>query len=108
MTDLPHIAITPGVCGGEPCIGGTRITARQAAHLWYDCTEWDLDEILRQYPVLTREGIIVACWWRAYYDERGRDSVRWRSWAKWRLANQNGLEDGDYDNVPLPPRKGEH
>ena len=60
VTELaPGITSTPGVCGGEPCIAGTRWRTSTAREYHYDSLR-----ILRDYPSLTvaqvdaaREGV---------------------------------------------------
>jgi uncharacterized protein (DUF433 family) len=65
------IAKTPGVCGGEACVEGTRLAvwmlveARRAG-----CTD---EEILQDYPGLNRERLSSA--W-AYADEHSEEIER--------------------------------
>ena len=54
----PLVTIDPAVCHGQPCISGTRVMVsvvldNLAAGLTYD-------EILHEYPSLTRDGIRAA------------------------------------------------
>src|SRR5579862_8516264 len=61
-----HITSTPGVCGGKPCVAGTRVRV------------WDIavqaqagqspDEILTHFPHLTLSDIHAALAY--YYDNR--------------------------------------
>jgi uncharacterized protein (DUF433 family) len=61
-----HIASTPGVCGGKPCVPGTRVRV------------WDIavraqagespDEILTHFPHLTLSDVHAALAY--YYDNR--------------------------------------
>ena len=54
----PRITIDPEICGGEPCIKGTRIPVHIIlSHL---AAGEDYETILRNFPRLTREDII-AC-----------------------------------------------
>lgn len=56
--DLPGIETNPGVCGGEPCILGTRVPVwvlEQARQL--GTTEADL---LRAYPTLRADDLANA------------------------------------------------
>jgi uncharacterized protein (DUF433 family) len=64
------ITIEPGKCGGKPCIRRMRITV-------FDVLEYlgggmSVEEILEDFPDLTREDIAAAC---AFAAEFGRD--RW-------------------------------
>ena len=65
VTELaPGIMSTPGVCGGEPCIAGTRWRTSTAREYHYDSLR-----ILRDYPSLTVAQVDAAI---AY--ERGRSA----------------------------------
>jgi uncharacterized protein (DUF433 family) len=50
-----HITIEPGKRGGKPCIRGLRITVYEV--LEYLASGMSEDEILRDFPDLTREDI---------------------------------------------------
>lgn len=55
---FPNIESTHGVCGGEPCITGTRIPVwllEQARRLGKSQSE-----VLRAYPTLRREEVLLA------------------------------------------------
>jgi len=52
------ITIEPGKCGGKPCIRGMRITVSDV--LGYLASGMSVDEILADFPDLTREDI-QAC-----------------------------------------------
>jgi uncharacterized protein (DUF433 family) len=63
-----RIAITPGVRSGRPCIKGTRITV-------YDVLEYlaggmTEDEIIADFPSLTREDIRAALAFAAARERR--------------------------------------
>jgi uncharacterized protein (DUF433 family) len=50
-----HIVRNPDICGGEPTIRGTRVTLRTLlASLAEGCDE---EEILRNFPAVTREDL---------------------------------------------------
>ena len=54
--DYRHIvAIDPGKCGGKPCIRGMRITVYDV--LDYLASGMSEDQILRDFPDLTREDV---------------------------------------------------
>ena len=62
-----YIQITPGVRSGKPCIAGTRITPTDV--LEYLAGGMSEDEILRDFPSLTRDHILAVL---AYAAERER------------------------------------
>ena len=53
-----RIIINPKVCHGQPCIKGTRIPARQLLGMLANGDT--VEELLEEYPSLTREDIF-AC-----------------------------------------------
>lgn len=53
-----RIAIDPSICHGQPCVRGTRIPVYQIVHML--ASGDSLEELLREYPSLTREDIL-AC-----------------------------------------------
>ena len=63
----PHITSDPNICGGSPCIEGTRITVRTIAiyALHYGQTP---EELLTHYPHLSLASIYDALSY--YYDNR--------------------------------------
>lgn len=96
----PYVSIDPGVQCGVPCIGGTRLPAEQFARIWWE-SGYTLERMLSSWPTLTREGLIVACWYMGAYDKR-MWYERWRDWAKqWK----QDMWEGNYDKVPLPPQQ---
>jgi uncharacterized protein (DUF433 family) len=67
---LDRISIDPAVCGGKPCIKGTRIWVS----LILDFLAGGMSEanLLAEYPVLTHEDVLAAI---AYGAEAARDRV---------------------------------
>jgi uncharacterized protein (DUF433 family) len=67
---LARIAIDPAVCGGKPCIKGTRIWVS----LILDLLAGGMSEaaLLGEYPALTHEDMLAAI---AYGAEAARDRV---------------------------------
>ena len=61
-----HVSTTPGICGGKPCITGTRIRVWDVAAL--DQSGHSPDEILTHYPSLTLADVHAALAY--YYDNR--------------------------------------
>jgi uncharacterized protein (DUF433 family) len=67
---LDRIAINPAVCGGKPCIKGTRIWVSLILDLLADgLTE---PELLAEYPQLLHEDVLAAI---AYGAEAARERV---------------------------------
>lgn len=66
------ITIEPGKCGGKPCIRRMRITVFDV--LEYMGSGMSVEEILEDFPYLTREDLAAAC---AFAAEFGRDQ-----WSK--------------------------
>jgi uncharacterized protein (DUF433 family) len=53
-----RIVVNPNVLAGKPIIKGTRMAVEFVVEL---CSEgWSLDEILHNYPTLTREDVLAA------------------------------------------------
>jgi|SRR5580704_9823900 uncharacterized protein (DUF433 family) len=61
-----HVTATPGVCGGRPCIAGTRIRVWDVAVLAQ--SGQSPDEILASFPHLTLADVHAALAY--YYDNR--------------------------------------
>jgi len=59
-----RIAVNPTVCHGKPCIKGTRIMV--SVILDYLTADEPVEEILRQYPALTREDVRAAVAYAAW------------------------------------------
>jgi uncharacterized protein (DUF433 family) len=53
-----HISVNPNICQGQACIRGTRIPVHQI--LWMLASGSTVDDLLKQYPTITREDIL-AC-----------------------------------------------
>jgi uncharacterized protein (DUF433 family) len=71
MTDLlSRISIDPAVCGGKPCIRGTRIWVSLILDLL--ATGISEAELRAEYPALTHEDVLAAI---AYGAEAARDRV---------------------------------
>ena len=67
---LDRISIDPAVCGGKPCIKGTRIWVALVLDLLAD--GWSEADLLREYPGLTHEDILAAI---AYGAEAARERI---------------------------------
>lgn len=53
-----HISINPEVRFGKPCIKGTRIAVRDI--LGWLASDMSIEEILEDFPSLTRDDILAA------------------------------------------------
>ncbi|HEY4716029.1 MAG TPA: DUF433 domain-containing protein [bacterium] len=59
-----RISVTPEICGGEPCIRGTRIPVWVIlSHL---AADEDYDTVLKNFPNITREDILAAIEYASY------------------------------------------
>jgi uncharacterized protein (DUF433 family) len=71
MTNLlDRISIDPAVCGGKPCIRGTRIWVSLILDLL--ATGMSEDELRAEYPALTHDDVLAAI---AYGAEAARERV---------------------------------
>lgn len=57
----------PGVCGGKPCIAGTRIRV-QDVFVWHELQGQSADEIVSRFPQLTMADVYAALSY--YWDHR--------------------------------------
>jgi uncharacterized protein (DUF433 family) len=55
---VPLISVDSAVCHGQPCVAGTRVMVSVVL----DClaSGMSLDELLREYPALTADGVRAA------------------------------------------------
>ena len=59
MADVgERIVINPKVMGGKPVIKGTRISVYFILELI--ANEWTIDDIIREYPHLTKDDVLAA------------------------------------------------
>lgn len=61
----------PGVCGGQPCVAGTRIRV-QDVFVWHELQGQSADEIVSRFPQLTMADVYAAL---AYYWDH-RDEIQ--------------------------------
>lgn len=54
-----HISIAAGVCGGKPCIAGSRIRV-QDIYVWHDLQGKSADEIVSAFPQLSLADVYAA------------------------------------------------
>ena len=65
---LQRISVDPNICFGKPCIRGTRIGV--SLILDFLAAGMTMEEILEEYPQLTRQGVLAAI---AYCAEMSRE-----------------------------------
>jgi uncharacterized protein (DUF433 family) len=53
-----RITIDPSICHGQACVKGTRIPVHQIVHMLANGDS--IEDLLREYPSLTREDIRVC------------------------------------------------
>lgn len=58
MSELHRITIDPAVCGGRPCLRGTRVRVKDVLDLL--AADTPREEILADYPYLESGDIIAA------------------------------------------------
>ncbi len=53
-----RIVVDPQICGGKPCIRGTRIMVKNILGML--AGGYDMEQILHAYPELSREDVVAA------------------------------------------------
>jgi uncharacterized protein (DUF433 family) len=71
-TERIHITRTSDVCGGKPCISGTRIRVLDV-YVWHELQGKSVDEIVHEYPQLTHADVFSAL---AYLWDHREEVVR--------------------------------
>ena len=66
-TIASHIESKPGVCGGKPCVAGTRIRVEDI-RVWHELQGLTPEEIIARHPQLSLADIHAALTY--YYDHR--------------------------------------
>lgn len=70
----PAVTMTSGVCGGDPCVPGTRIPAAQLyEYIWK--LGWTVNDIVREFPELQIHQVERAIVW---IDEHPGYWIEWR------------------------------
>lgn len=67
QAEIGRIASNPNVCGGKPCIAGSRIRV-QDVYVWHELRGLSVDEIVSRYPQLTMADVYAALSY--YWDHR--------------------------------------
>lgn len=64
---VEHVVSKPDVCGGKPCIAGTRIRV-QDVYVWHELQGLSADEIVSRFPHLKMADVYAALSY--YWDHR--------------------------------------
>jgi uncharacterized protein (DUF433 family) len=82
MLDARAVQETPGVCGGYPRVGKSRIPVRSLVIAYRNLR--DFDRIVETFPTLTRDEIRSALDWYILHPERVEADIK---------RNEGALED---------------
>jgi uncharacterized protein (DUF433 family) len=79
--DQSRVVSSPGVCGGKPCVAGTRIRV-QDVYAWHELQGLSADEIVSNYPQLAMADVYAALsyFWE-HRDEILRQIADEESWV---------------------------
>lgn len=78
-----QIESRPDVCGGKPCIAGTRIRV-QDIYVWHELQGLSADEITSRYPQINMAAVYTAL---AFYWEH-RDQIQQQMAAETNFVEQ--------------------
>jgi uncharacterized protein (DUF433 family) len=67
MNSFQHIEVDPAILGGKPCIKGTRISVEFILELV--ASGASIDDILKAYPHLSKEGVQEAILYAAQFSK---------------------------------------
>lgn len=99
-TIVQHVESKSEVCGGKPCIAGTRIRV-QDIFVWHELQGQSADEIVSRFPQITLAAVYAAL---AYYWDH-RDELRQQ------MRDDEDFVEAMKRKYPSPLRKklrGEH
>jgi uncharacterized protein (DUF433 family) len=71
QAEVGHITTNPCVCGGKPCVAGSRIRV-QDIHVWHELQGLSADEIVSRFPQLAMADVYAAL---SYY-WKNRDEIQ--------------------------------
>lgn len=71
QAELGRITTNPSVCGGKPCVAGSRIRV-QDVYVWHEMQGLSADEIVSRFPQLTMADVYAAL---SYYGDH-RDEIQ--------------------------------
>ena len=84
-----HVESKPTVCGGKPCVAGTRIRVWDI-HVWHDLRGQTPAEIIAHYPQLTLADVHGAL---AFYHDH-RDEIEAQIRVDEKLADNMEVKQG--------------
>lgn len=96
--DRPYIVLDPAQNFGHPAIARTRV---QIAHIIDWLESGDPVAVVQDEYGLTREDLLVACWFEARYGTGAHPRDDWLDWLEDWEPTLWGAKD--YDGIPLPP-----
>ena len=108
LTDRPHVWVDPGRQFGGPCVAGTRVTVETVAvDVWSGGVSRSMEAV-----DLTREQVLVACWFHACWRPRGvKEGAALRAsavaWAGWVAEHERAIWESAWDQIPDPPSKAD-
>lgn len=100
-SDTPYVSVMPGMYHGEPCVNGHRLPTRMIADHVFDGAggtaedTWDI----------TRDEVLVACWFEARYGKSRTMRQAWRPWLEradpvlWHSTKEA------WAGMPMPPTR---
>ena len=104
---LEHIEISPGVCGGKPCVKGHRIKVQHVV-VWHERMGKTADEIVSEHPGLTLADVHAALAY--YWDHREQIDSDIREGREFADKLRNGapsvfnkVRQRNAPNDPVPP-----
>jgi uncharacterized protein (DUF433 family) len=89
MEAVQHIASNPNVCGGKPCIAGTRIRVWDV-HVWHHLRGQSPEQIVADFPQLTLADVHAAL---AYYFDHREHIERQAQEDEAYVAQQRGQRE---------------
>jgi uncharacterized protein (DUF433 family) len=107
QTKTERIVSKPDVCGGSPCVAGSRIRV-QDIYVWHEQQGLSADEIVSRFPHITMADVYAALSY--YWDHRDEIQRQMREETDFveKMKQQNPsllrqkLAEKDAQNHPLP------
>jgi len=84
-----HIVSRPGVCGGKPCIAGTRIRV-QDIYVWHELQGRTPEEIVSDFPQLSLADVHAALTYYFDHREEIHDEMKKAEETVARMKAENG------------------
>ena len=89
-----HITSSPDVCGGRPCIAGTRIRV-QDIYAWHELQGLSPDQIVHEFPQLTLADVYAALsyFWEQREAMLAQLEADRQAVEKWKQENPSLLQE---------------